>query len=255
MEIPSWRRPNWVPNGGEPFLLFAVFGPLDFSTSIDRARYRAAGMPKGCELLLYDRRWQPGSFLQLAQQHAWGLAAAETPELADRAGRAPQFAMFRGHSRIHQSLDYLRDAVGIIQYLVDRGAEAIFDPQTYQFWSPHDWSTRLFDPAAPVPHEHVIILETPDDAGEGAWVHTRGMRKFGRPDLSVMNVGPESREKVIDLFNCYVEALASGATISNGERVTLAGLPSGGVFRLDPRLDHPDFHNAHAEIVWPNPLP
>lgn len=249
--LPSWPRPNFTPNAGEPFLLLAAFGPLDLSVPVDRVKYRSAGVPAGCTLHLYDWRRQPSSFRHLWDSQAWGLAAAESPELAEMAKRARQFAFLSGAVRHSETLDYLRDAVGIVQYLCDRGAAAVFDPHTVQFWSAADWHDRLFAPARPVPHEHVLILETPDDATGLARVHTRGLRKFGRPDMLVRTVGTAYRDRVVELFNYYVEYLASGGTILNGDRITLEGLPPGGVFHVDPRLDNPDFHNAHAEIHWP----
>jgi len=248
--LPAWPRPNFTPNAGQPFLLFAAFGALDLSVPIDRDRYRAAGVPGGCELLLYDAAVQKSSFHHLRDSAAWQQAADEAPELAALAKCARQFAFLRGHVRKSFTLEYLRDAVGIIEYLGDRGATAIFDPHTLQFWSPADWHARLFAPAKPVPHEHVLILES-EDSGGLAWVHTRGLRKFGRPDLSVRGVGPAYRDRVVDLFNHYVDYLAGGGTILSGDRVTLVGLPPGGIFQVDPRLDHEEFQNAHAECVWP----
>jgi hypothetical protein len=250
MPIPSWPRPNYQPGGGEPFLLFAAFGALDLDTPIDRERYRAGRVPAGCELLLYDRRFQASSFPALEKSHAWVLAAAEAPELAGQAAKASQFAMLRGHAKPSHTLDYLRDAVGIVQYLIDRGAEVIFDPQTFQFWPAADWTERLFRPAAPVPHEHVIILESPNDDGT-AWVHTRGMRKFGRPDLSIRRVNADKHDAVMELFNRLVESLASGTILTDGETITFPSLAPGGIVKLDSSLDHPEFHNAHIEIVWP----
>jgi hypothetical protein len=250
LDLLTWLRPNFVANAGEPFLLFAAFGALDLAVPIDRAKYRAAGVPKACELLLYERQRQPTSFQHLWQSHAWGLAAAESSGLAEAANAAPQFAILRGHIKNSETLDYLRDVVGIVQYLCDRGASTVFDPQAFQFWSAADWKDRLFAPAAPVPHEHVIILETPDDGADTAWIHTQGLRKFGRPDLSVRAVGSAQRERIVELFNHLVEHLAGGGTILDGERVTFAGLPPGGVFQVDTWLDHPEFHNAHVELVW-----
>src|SRR4051794_23706207 len=137
--IPSWPRPNFARGGGEPFLHFTALGRIDLDTPIDPPAYRAAGVPAGCQLLLYDRRRQPAYFRKMSQSRAWRLAAAEAPELAARAEVAPQCTWLRGTVRHSQTLDYLRDAVGIVQYLCDRGAEAVFDPQTLQFWSPTDW--------------------------------------------------------------------------------------------------------------------
>jgi hypothetical protein len=250
--LPRWPRPNFVRGGGNPFLHFAAFGTIVLQPPLDRLTYRAAGVPSGFELLLYDRRKQPKAFEALAASQAWKLAQSESPELAAAAQSAPHFALLRGHAADPDSLDYLRDAVGIVQYLCHRGATAIFDPQTYQFWHPSDWHDRLFAPAAAVPHEHVIILETPaDDDDDGTWFHTRGLRKFGRPDLSAHHVRDHHRDKITELFNHYVDYLASGGILTTGDRVTLDGLPPGGVLALDARLDHPEFLNAHLSINWP----
>ncbi len=38
-----------------------------------------------------------------------------------------------------------------------------------------------------MPRQHVVILTSEECSGDGrplTWFHTRGMRKFGRPDLS-----------------------------------------------------------------------
>ncbi|CAN5396335.1 hypothetical protein BH11PLA2_BH11PLA2_18290 [soil metagenome] len=250
--LPSWLRPNFVPRGGDPFLLFAAFGPLNLSVPIDKTTYRAAGVPKGFELLLFDKDKHPGTYKTLRESPAWALAAAESPELADIAAESPQFAMLRGVATDPVNLDYLRDAVGIVEYLTTRGAKTVFDPQTYQFWQPNDWHDRLFAPAKPVPHEHVIILETPDDTDDTTWIHTRGLRKFGRPDLSVHGVGDKFRDRITDLFNHYVDYLARGGVIREGDVITLVGLPGGSRVRIDSRLDHPEFLNAHAEIIWPS---
>jgi hypothetical protein len=249
--LRPWPRPSFTPRAGEPFLHFAVFGELDLRTPIDRLKFRAAGVPRGLELLQYDLARQPHATQRLAQSPAWTLAAAESPDLAKAALAAPGFALLTGVARVAHSLDYLRDAVGIIEYLNSRGGVCVFDPATYQFWSPADWSERLFKPGAAVPHEHVIILETPDDDSDRAWIHTRGLRKFGRPDLSVHGVGADHSQRITDLFNHYVDHLAHGGTIQTGDEIRLQGLPPGGRVTLDARLDHPEFQNAHAEIVWP----
>ena len=130
-DLSTWPRPNFVPNAGQPYLFFAAFGSLDLREPIDRERYRAAGVPGGCELLLYDPAHQPSGFSQLAESGAWSLAAAESPELEAIANAAPQFACLKGSVPRSATLDYLRDAVGIVQYLADRGATAIFTWHCY----------------------------------------------------------------------------------------------------------------------------
>jgi hypothetical protein len=73
-----------------------------------------------------------------------------------------------------------------------------------------------------VPRQHVVILtsEDPDDALL-TWLHTRGLRKFGRPDLSVRRVPPQDREAVIDLFDRFIEFQTFGGVIEEGQEVRL----------------------------------
>jgi len=144
---------------------------------------------------------------------------------------------------------YLRDAVGFLTYLTDNGAVAILDPQMLRLWSPADWRKELFDPDGPVPHRHVVILTSDEDQPGLLWFHTRGMRKFGRPDLSLHGVAESQRAAVLDLFNRLIELQAMGGIVAEGQDIRLAALPSGMTCHLRGAVDDPDFNNVHIEIV------
>jgi hypothetical protein len=77
------------------------------------------------------------------------------------------------------------------------------------------------------------------------------MRKFGRPDISVHKVAPHHRDAVIDLCNRFIELLAFGGSVQDGEEVRLGSLPSGMKCIRSGNEDDPDFNNEHIEIVWP----
>ena len=103
-----------------------------------------------------------------------------------------------------------------------------------------------------MPRHHVVIL-TSEEAGGGSltWFHTRGLRKFGRPDLSVPRVPPQHREAVIDLCHRFIEFQAFGGIIGEGQEVHMKTLPSGMTCHHAGDLDDPDFNNVHLEAVWP----
>ncbi len=82
-----------------------------------------------------------------------------------------------------------------------------------KWWSPAEWRERAFEPAGPVPRHHAVILVSEEPEQGGKWYHTRGMRKFGRPDVSVHGVTPELEAGVEDLLNRFIELLAFGGVV------------------------------------------
>jgi hypothetical protein len=147
-------------------------------------------------------------------------------------------------------LNYLRDTVGLLTFLLDHGGIGIYDPHMFHWWEPGEWEDGIFRPGRAVPRHHVITLisEELEDASL-EWFHTRGMRKFGRPDLSVPRVPPQHREAVIDLFRRFIEFQAFGGIIAEGQEIRMRTLPKGMTCHHAGDLDDPDFNNVHVEIT------
>ena len=70
-------------------------------------------------------------------------------------------------------------------------------------------TARLAPPARDDP-----VLRRGRDTGPGCWVHTRGLRVFGRPDLSMHGVEPDALEATGTLFNALIAELARVASSS-----------------------------------------
>ena len=252
--MSDWARPEFRPGGGEAFVFLLAFGDIDISTPLGKTAYRSEGVPDGFELLQFHRDRQSESYRDFLLDRAFRLAEKESPELAVSAREGPYCVLLRGLAHDPPTLDYLRASVGVVAYLVDRGATVVFDPQIFQFWDAATWKATVFDPARPVPHEHVVILASPMNDAKLAgpvWYHTRGMRTFGRPDLSVKDVGPQWQLAVAELFNRFIEHQALGAVIPEGKTIRFGDLPPGGECRHAGGADDPHFHNAHVELAWP----
>ena len=58
---------------------------------------------------------------------------------------------------------------------------------------------------------------------------------------------PES----LDLVNRFIDLLAFGARVPDGQPIRLAGLPAGMTCWRRGDENDPDFNNEHIEIVWP----
>lgn len=249
-ELQSWPRPHFTPGGGDALLFYAVFGAFDLKKPLSRSKYRTSGMPDWLELVHLDREKQPEAIAGYQSGKVWELLARDAPVVAAGAEAAPQCVALRAEVRDPPTLDYFRDTVGIVAWLLDAGGLSVYDPQMLWLWSADEWREEAFELNEPHPDRHTVILASPEGDGT-TWYHTRGMRKYGRPDLSVRRVGGRYADGVAEVLERFVEFQALGGVIPDGEEVRLKPLPPGGVCRHRGNLDDPDFNNVHVSIEWP----
>jgi hypothetical protein len=243
-----WTRGLHRPGGGDAALFYVVFGqfPGASSITIDRERYRTRGAD---DLRIFDRS-REGRYIEAFHSGALGkLLEQWEPSLGAAIRSAPQCCVLRAQVADPPTLEYLRDAVGVVTALLDAGGVGVFDLHALAFFSPADWRARIFDPDGPVPTHHVQIIESRDEGG--LWLHTRGLRKFGRPDLSVNDVPDEHHEAVIELLNRFIDLQGSGALLDEGTPIKGPGLPPGMTCHHGGTMDDPDFNNVHVEVRWP----
>jgi len=250
--IPSWPREYFSQPGGEPFLFYVVYGQFDQEFRISDQKYRCTGVPDGLEIMQYGPRKRPEVVSTFRDGYLWDELKHENAGLASAIEQQTHCTILRGNFADIDTLDDFRNTIGLITYLLDSGGLAVYDPQMFAWWSPAEWHDDVFAPGQPVPRTHVKILFSADEDGE--WFHTRGMRKFGRPDLSIPAVPARYRDAVMDLCNRFIEFQAFGGVIAEGEEIRLKSLPSGMRCTHKGSLDDPDFNNVHVEIVWPKAI-
>jgi hypothetical protein len=244
-DIPNWERPHFQPNGGHALLLFVVYGQFPDEINISRSKYRCGGVPEGCDLRnLKKRAGEPLPFTE--PEFGAGIRDAA---LFSRAGEANECSIIQCEIADPPKLNYLRDIIGLTTYLLDNGGFAVADPQQFELYDAERWHHEFFDHGTPNIHKHVKILYS--DEPDGRWYHTRGMRKFGRPDLSVTGVPKEFFNSVVEMCNRFIEMQALGARIPEGQEVRMKSLPPGLRCHHTGSLDDPDFNNVHIEIAWP----
>ncbi len=88
-----------------------------------------------------------------------------------------------------------------------------------------------------------------EDTGGTEWIHTRGLRKSGRPDISVPKVPEVQKDAFIDLCNRFIELQAFGGIIPEGQEIRMRSLPAGLVCHHGGDLEDPDFNNVHVSIA------
>jgi hypothetical protein len=250
--LVDWPRQFYQQPGGKPFLFYVVFGAFAEIPALCRQDYRSNGVFPGLQLSHYDRRKHPGVLEGFCEGYLWDELKRHKLGLAEAVQAADQCLVLRGELEDQSNLNYLRDTVGLLTFLLDHGGVVLYDPWMFHWWEQVEWKDRIFHPAGAVPRQHVIIL-TSDEQGAASltWFHTRGMRKFGRPDLSVRRVPPRYRDAVIDLCNRFIELLAFGGVIEEGQEIRMRTLPQGMTCHHAGDLDDPEFNNVHVEITPP----
>lgn len=250
-KLKSWPRSHHTPGGGDALLFFVVFGQFDLQKTFSVSKYRSAGPAEWLEVNHVKRADAPEVFTGYQSPPMWDLFVRDAPVTAAEAERVPELVAVRAEVSDPKSLDYFRDTIGVVTWLLDCGGVSIYDPQRLWLWSADEWKREIFVPDEPQPQEHTVILVS-EDAGSGSWLHTRGMRQYGRPDLSVHGVGAKHIDAVTQMIERFIETQAYGGVIKSEQEVHMRGLPPGGACRLAGNMNDPDFNNTHIAIEWPD---
>jgi hypothetical protein len=270
VELPHWPRSHYEPGGGEASVLFLVFGEFSTEVRVSGAKYRTTGVPKGCDVRRLDRE-KTDEFPYMDGPMGEALKFKQS-KLFHAARDAAECMVIRGSVPDPTDLNYMRDAVGLVMFFLYNGGVAALDPHQITLYDSARWHAEMFEPQPPQLNRHVVILVSEEDdpatpaptspaspaeiaamksASGRLWIHTRGMRKFGRPDLSLRNVPREQQVGAIDLCNRFIQMQVQGALIPEGQAIRIASLPEGLVCSHGGSVEDPDFNNVHLEIRWP----
>jgi hypothetical protein len=253
MSDAHWRRPQWQDSGEQAFLLWFVFGDLDPDFRIDADQYRTRGTPAGFEVVRYENKalsnWEGYPLAGTLGRVLWD----ENARLFEQAKRSRDCVMLRGAIADPSDLDVLRDLTGTIAALCDSGAIGVVDPQTLSMLPSPEWRMRFFDEDVFDARDHVLILcDEDEDAAGRMHVHTRGMRKFARPDIGIRNVPPAVANIAGELADRFVRFQALGGIVVDGQALEIEGAPSGMTIHHAGAIDDPAFNNRHLALRWPD---
>jgi hypothetical protein len=249
--FPAWQRPHWQPSDEEIIVQFYVFG--DFQPiRVPSEQYGSDGLPEEVELSSHYhaslREWEgyplKGPLGELFKNDA--------PEAFEKAIAAPQVLVLRGRFKDSADTGYLRDTFGVIAGLLDIGGVAVLDPQILTLFSADEWRKRyLIKDGAPLRH-HVLILRDEEEDSDRLWIHTRGLRKFGRPDISLRDVPAQELDRAGALCQRLVELQALGAHFKQGQALEVDGVFGGLTAELGGGYDDPQFNNTYVAFYWPS---
>jgi hypothetical protein len=245
----TWERPYFLPSEDGLLSFFVIFGEFEDGVSISGSKYNFTKVPENTDIVRYHDGASPEYRDSFRSGYLWEELCGENPELSRVIEKAPNCMVIRTEIADQETLDYLRNIVGLTTYFLDNGGICVYEPQRFKWWTPDEWREHIFLPKEPKPYEHTTILVSEQEDG-CLWYHTRGLRLFARPDISVHNVTSEYSEKVQEMINRFIEFQALGGMIENGENIQMEGLPSSMWCEHRGNEEDPNYNNKHVEIRW-----
>ncbi|HEY2667800.1 MAG TPA: hypothetical protein VGK51_13260 [Actinomycetota bacterium] len=242
----EWERPQYEAGGRGASVLFVVFGPKPEPLRVTSLAHRVVPM----ELMLELEYQEPDVAAALLDSPS-GATLLQGWEGEEPSVLAADGCMvMRAEVPDPKDLRYLRNCIGVATAILEAGGRAVANLQSLGMFTPESWRGVIFAPDKPQPRLHVNVFhdEEPPGAGSGqegtVWLHSRGLRAFGRPDLSIRHVPLHAMAAASDLCNRLIETQAYGAVIPDGP---LEGM----IARTTGSLEDPDFDNVHIELAWP----
>lgn len=250
--LPLWRRPYHAPQGGMASVILFAFAeqPLDLSAPLSRSRH---GLPPQFSLDELDirqhrREEDPQWFDGFFSPELLSMAAADLGDGADLS-RMRAVCSLRFVALEPADLAYLQGSWAVARWLCDCGAEVVHDAHAIRWHSGADLlalgAARDFD----IEHEVKLIFEADETSGFGHVTHTRGLAKFGRPDIVLAGVQPRDARVCGVLLNALARRAALGAPLRAGQTVGPAGLFPRPLLEYEPDGSHPQVHLNNDGLV------
>ncbi len=196
---PEWQRKEFKPGGEKAELHYVVFGR--FASSLNPKLSVHAAKANFCRALL--QLPGPADALSLAQD-------------------APSCVSVRVEVEDPSSLVYLRDALRSVTAVLAAGGTVVYDVPTTMWRSAEEWRHTFAEPLRFHPHEHIDLVIRPERDLKGVWLRTRGMHKFGRPEVT-MRHAPANDQAWAELVFKLAASMADGTNYPDEAAVHASG--------------------------------
>ncbi len=210
----TFSTPPQAPRQPEVVLVCFVRGALRDDVPLSLGRF---GLPSAAEAEALEVRAVPRA-VDPAWFEGWRTGALRAIAEADLGGadgdlglldQADTLFMISASPAAPADLGYLQAAWGLARWLVARGAQIVLDAHAMTFYRPDGLGAP--GAALDVRRELRLVYETTAERPDGAHaLHTRGLRKFGAPDLVAL-CSDDDTDLVSEVLTQLSEAAARGA--------------------------------------------
>ena len=250
MEKDIWKRVYFDGCYMKPYLFFVLFGTDKMDNLVvSKSKHNIDGMPDELKIINYSKskNEEQKKYIESFYDEYFGSSLKEKSRaLYEKVINCNSITIIKGEFDDTDSLNYLKNSIGIMQAVIETNIVAVLDLQIFEWYEPNEWTKKYFEPKAPNSFNHVKILFS--EEGEDIWLHTRGMRKFGRPDLSIRKVSPNKKELGLEIINRYIQAFAYGLKPDETKEIWIKGMENGVYGKILGDYENLDFNNYYFEI-------
>ena len=250
---PLWTRPQHEPMGRTASVILFAFAraPLDLSRALSRSRH---GLPEGfdfdtLDISQHQRADSPDWFAGFLTPEMQGVAERDVGAEAAQLPLASTAYSVQIETLEPPDLGYLQGAWAAARFLCECGADLVADAHAIRWRSAQQVLAR--DPASPfaIEQEISLVFETEPTDDLGYLTHTRGMAKFGRPDVLLLGATPADADVCGALLNGLAIRGAEGAALEAGQSVAPRGLTPRMLRSYEPGFAHPQVHLNNDGLV------
>jgi hypothetical protein len=232
--VDVWPREQYVVGGGPAQIALIALSSQKLPDPLPVSRKRH-GMPEEGEgveavaLVARDRSDDPAWFTQEVVAPFADLIATDLgPQHAAAALAAEHVYVIEAQLDDPDDLGHVQAAWALAKCICEEGATLVID--VYAARAHLAAEVADLDPARSfdVMHEVTLFFDETADGTLAAW--SLGMRKFGRPDLVLLGLAPDSATDAALMLRDIASTLAEGERIEPGDVVTS---PTGTLYAAD----------------------
>ena len=245
-------RPFYIDIDYHPYLFYVIFGAKQEKLEVSKDRHRVDGFPEGLEFFYIDRKNDAEYMDNMLSGTIEAILINENPDLYKKIKAEDSWAIIRGEIKNDFDLTYMRNTIGFVQALLEKGAKGVLDFSIMTIYAPYEWRRRQFSNDFN-PCDHVLTITSKDRRAKKdvMWLHTMGMSKFGRPDISFGNVPIGKEHVAAAIINQMIYFGAQGAFYTRSAKFHFNKKHScvvTPVFQND--FENHVFNNAFYKIDW-----
>jgi hypothetical protein len=223
----AWRRDSYVTGGGmaEVALIALSSARLPDPLPVSRARH---GMPDDGDgamsvaLVARDRAEDPSWFAEQVLAPFTELIATDLgPSAAATALAAEHAYVIEAQLDDPDDLGHVQAAWALAKCVCEEGAAVVIDVYAARAHLGSEIAQLAPDRGFDVMREVTLFFDEQGDGTLAAW--SLGLRKFGRPDLVLLGISPESATEAAVVLRDVAATLAAGERIEPGDQVEAPG--------------------------------
>jgi hypothetical protein len=221
--VAVWPREHYVIGGGPGEVALIALSATKMPDPLPVSRTRH-GMPDegvgpdSLALVARDRAEDPAWFTeQVIAPFADLIAADLGPEHAAAALAAEHAYVIEAQLDDPDDLGHVQAAWALAKCVCEEGAAVVIDVYAARAHLGSDVAALAPERTFDIMHEVTLFFDETDDGSIAAW--SLGLRKFGRPDIVLLGLAPETATDAALIMRDIAATLASGERIEPGDAI------------------------------------